>query len=141
MKNMDPLNDNVVQLLAASNDWFVATLWKDTANIVGMGVQVSVCLYCLSILWEWVYKHQSVCLVSLYCVNGCTGISLSVLFVHILGMGVQVSVCLSIYMYLSTCLFILFTFFRLSQKPSQHLVVNAHVKVCSVLWDNYTRNS
>ena len=46
MKNMDPLNDNVVQLLATSNDWFVATLWKDTANIVGMGVQVSVCLYC-----------------------------------------------------------------------------------------------
>ena len=75
MKNMDPLNDNVVQLLATSNDWFVATLWKDTANIVGMGVQVSVCLYCLSILWEW---YQSVCLVSLYCGNGCTGISLSV---------------------------------------------------------------
>ena len=40
MKNMDPLNDNVVQLLASSTDWFVATLWKDTANIVGMGVQV-----------------------------------------------------------------------------------------------------
>lgn len=41
MKNMDPLNDNVVQLFANSTDWFVATLWKDIANVVGMGVQVS----------------------------------------------------------------------------------------------------
>ena len=40
MKNMDPLNDNVIQLLVGSADWFVATLWKDTAHIVGMGVQV-----------------------------------------------------------------------------------------------------
>ena len=40
MKNMDPLNDNVIQLLVGSGDWFVATLWKDTAHIVGMGVQV-----------------------------------------------------------------------------------------------------
>lgn len=39
MKNMDPLNDNVVQLLANSNDWFVATLWRDTANVVGIGMQ------------------------------------------------------------------------------------------------------
>jgi len=37
-KNMDPLNDNVVALLAASSDPFVATLWKDTENIVGMSV-------------------------------------------------------------------------------------------------------
>ena len=36
MKNMDPLNDNVVQLLCNSSDWFVATLWKDTANIVSI---------------------------------------------------------------------------------------------------------
>ena len=36
MKNMDPLNDNVVQLLAASTDPMVALLWKDTANIVSM---------------------------------------------------------------------------------------------------------
>ena len=36
MKNMDPLNDNVVQLLGASTDTMVATLWKDTANIVSM---------------------------------------------------------------------------------------------------------
>ncbi|CAI8034560.1 Myosin-10 [Geodia barretti] len=36
VKNMDPLNDNIVQLLANSNDWFVAQLWRDTANIVGM---------------------------------------------------------------------------------------------------------
>ena len=40
MKNMDPLNDNVIQLLVGSADWFVATLWKDTAHIVGMGAQV-----------------------------------------------------------------------------------------------------
>lgn len=36
MKNMDPLNDNVVSLLANSSDSFCATLWKDTANIVSM---------------------------------------------------------------------------------------------------------
>lgn len=36
MKNMDPLNDNVVSLLASSSDWFVATLWKDTANVVSL---------------------------------------------------------------------------------------------------------
>ena len=40
MKNMDPLNDNVVQLMATSNDWLVSTLWKDTTNIVGMAQQV-----------------------------------------------------------------------------------------------------
>ena len=38
MKNMDPLNDNIVQLLANSSDPFVASLWRDTANIVSMGV-------------------------------------------------------------------------------------------------------
>ncbi len=38
MKNMDPLNDNVVSLLANSSDTFVSSLWKDTANIVSMGV-------------------------------------------------------------------------------------------------------
>ena len=36
MKNMDPLNDNVVSILANSSDWFVAALWKDTANIVSL---------------------------------------------------------------------------------------------------------
>ena len=36
MKNMDPLNDNVVQLLGASTDPMIAVLWKDTANIVSM---------------------------------------------------------------------------------------------------------
>ena len=36
VKNMDPLNDNVVQLLANSSDWFVAQLWRDTANVVGI---------------------------------------------------------------------------------------------------------
>ena len=39
MNNMDPLNDNIVQLLANSNDWFIATLWKDTTNVVGIGMQ------------------------------------------------------------------------------------------------------
>lgn len=28
-KNMDPLNDNVISLLNASSDKFVADLWKD----------------------------------------------------------------------------------------------------------------
>ncbi len=36
MKNMDPLNDNIVSLMANSSDWFVAALWKDTANIVSI---------------------------------------------------------------------------------------------------------
>lgn len=36
MKNMDPLNDNIVTLLANSSDPFVSSLWKDTANIVSM---------------------------------------------------------------------------------------------------------
>lgn len=36
MKNMDPLNENVVSLLQMSSDPFVATIWKD-AEIVGMG--------------------------------------------------------------------------------------------------------
>ncbi|CAH8675825.1 unnamed protein product [Schistosoma rodhaini] len=35
MKNMDPLNDNVVALLQASNDPFVQAMWKD-AEIVSM---------------------------------------------------------------------------------------------------------
>lgn len=37
MKNMDPLNDNVVSLLQISQDPFVVQIWKD-ADIVGMGV-------------------------------------------------------------------------------------------------------
>jgi myosin protein heavy chain len=36
MKNMDPLNDNVVTLLGNSSDSFVAGLWRDTANIVSL---------------------------------------------------------------------------------------------------------
>lgn len=38
MKNMDPLNENVVSLLQASQDPFVVTIWKD-AEIVGMAQQ------------------------------------------------------------------------------------------------------
>lgn len=37
LKNMDPLNENVVSLLQASNEDFIRTIWKD-AEIVGMGV-------------------------------------------------------------------------------------------------------
>ncbi|XP_052069305.1 myosin heavy chain, non-muscle-like isoform X3 [Mytilus californianus] len=36
MKNMDPLNENVVSLLQNSSDSFVSAIWKD-AEIVGMG--------------------------------------------------------------------------------------------------------
>lgn len=32
MKNMDPLNDNVVSLLQNSSDSFVSGLWKDTGK-------------------------------------------------------------------------------------------------------------
>lgn len=38
MKNMDPLNENVVSLLQASQDAFVCYIWKD-AEIVGMAQQ------------------------------------------------------------------------------------------------------
>jgi len=34
MKNMDPLNDNIVQLFANSSDWFLSTLWKDQSECV-----------------------------------------------------------------------------------------------------------
>merc|ERR1712142_1091772 len=38
MKNMDPLNENIVQYLQASQDNFVCHIWKD-AEIVGMAQQ------------------------------------------------------------------------------------------------------
>nr|CAG4640602.1 EOG090X00BY [Eulimnadia texana] len=38
MKNMDPLNENVVSLLQQSQDPFIVTIWKD-AEIVGMAQQ------------------------------------------------------------------------------------------------------
>ncbi|KAK7113791.1 hypothetical protein V1264_013012 [Littorina saxatilis] len=41
MKNMDPLNENVVSILQASTDPFVANVWKD-ADIVGMGAAAAV---------------------------------------------------------------------------------------------------
>ncbi|KAI5651691.1 myosin head (motor domain) domain-containing protein [Phthorimaea operculella] len=40
MKNMDPLNENVVQLLQNSQDPFVCHIWKD-AEIVGMAQQLT----------------------------------------------------------------------------------------------------
>ncbi|KAL8565495.1 hypothetical protein ACOMHN_049471 [Nucella lapillus] len=41
MKNMDPLNENVVSILQSSTDNFVAGIWKD-AEIVGMGAAAAV---------------------------------------------------------------------------------------------------
>ncbi|KAL8616918.1 hypothetical protein ACOMHN_041837 [Nucella lapillus] len=41
MKNMDPLNENVVSILQSSTDSFVASIWKD-ADIVGMGAAAAV---------------------------------------------------------------------------------------------------
>merc|ERR1719422_601257 len=38
MKNMDPLNENIVQYLQASQDPFICNIWKD-AEIVGMAQQ------------------------------------------------------------------------------------------------------
>jgi len=38
-KNMDPLNDNIIALLGTSSETFVASLWKELENIVGMSVQ------------------------------------------------------------------------------------------------------
>lgn len=40
MKNMDPLNENVVQLLQESNDTFIKNIWKD-AEIIGMSNMAS----------------------------------------------------------------------------------------------------
>ncbi|CAL1262335.1 unnamed protein product [Larinioides sclopetarius] len=36
LKNMDPLNENIVSLLQSSQDPFVVHIWKDVAEIVGM---------------------------------------------------------------------------------------------------------
>jgi myosin heavy subunit len=41
MKNMDPLNENVIQQFKTSQDQFVASIWKD-AEIVGMAQQVRI---------------------------------------------------------------------------------------------------
>eukprot|EP00112_Aurelia_sp_Birch-Aquarium-sp1_P013720 Seg2925.2 transcript_id=Seg2925.2/GoldUCD/mRNA.D3Y31 product=Myosin-10 protein_id=Seg2925.2/GoldUCD/D3Y31 len=38
MKNMDPLNDNIVGLMSGSTDPFIGGLWKDQDNIVGLNV-------------------------------------------------------------------------------------------------------
>ena len=38
MKNMDPLNDNVVGLMSGSTEPFIGGLWKDQDNIVGLNV-------------------------------------------------------------------------------------------------------
>lgn len=40
MKNMDPLNENIVSLLQSSQDPFVVNIWKD-AEIVGMAQQLT----------------------------------------------------------------------------------------------------
>lgn len=41
MKNMDPLNDNIISLLQNSSDNFVGLLWKDSENIVSMNANQS----------------------------------------------------------------------------------------------------
>lgn len=41
MKNMDPLNENVVSIMSASTDAFISQMWKD-ADIVGMGAAAAV---------------------------------------------------------------------------------------------------
>ncbi|KAL9957068.1 hypothetical protein ACROYT_G038658 [Oculina patagonica] len=41
MKNMDPLNDNIIALLQNSSDTFVSLLWKDSENIVSMNAAQS----------------------------------------------------------------------------------------------------
>ncbi|KAJ7340172.1 Myosin-9 [Desmophyllum pertusum] len=41
MKNMDPLNDNIIALLQNSSDTFVGLLWKDSENIVSMNAAQS----------------------------------------------------------------------------------------------------
>lgn len=41
MKNMDPLNDNIIALLQNSSDPFVGLLWKDSENIVSMNAAQS----------------------------------------------------------------------------------------------------
>merc|ERR1719334_1540980 len=38
-KNMDPLNDNIIALLGTSSEHYVANLWKELENVVGMSVQ------------------------------------------------------------------------------------------------------
>ncbi len=54
---MDPLNDNIVQLMATSNDWIVSTLWKDTTNIVGMAQQVIIILILYyTVYYHWIYS-------------------------------------------------------------------------------------
>uniref|UniRef100_A0A1I8G9D9 Paramyosin n=1 Tax=Macrostomum lignano TaxID=282301 RepID=A0A1I8G9D9_9PLAT len=40
-KNQDPLNENVVAVLQNSSDQFVASLWKDVENVVGLAAQAA----------------------------------------------------------------------------------------------------
>lgn len=52
MKNMDPLNENVVGLLQSSGDSFVANIWKDGESFVwfsSVSLSFSTCDSCLVI--------------------------------------------------------------------------------------------
>jgi myosin protein heavy chain len=42
MKNMDPLNENIVSILSGSSDPFLSSMWKDNSDIVGMGAAAAV---------------------------------------------------------------------------------------------------
>ena len=64
MKNMDPLNENVVQQLKASQDPFIQGIWKD-AEIVGMAQQAMSDTQVRLSHW------------ALFLYNGCTGFKLS----------------------------------------------------------------
>jgi myosin heavy subunit len=44
MKNMDPLNDNIVKLLQSSSDSFVSLIWKDGTIFVFIPVLDVVCI-------------------------------------------------------------------------------------------------
>ena len=53
MKNMDPLNENIVQYLQASQDPFVCHIWKD-GKPVSVFFTLTTMLYCFS-LWSFLF--------------------------------------------------------------------------------------
>ena len=59
MKNMDPLNDNVVGLFQNSSDPFVSGLWKDTGRLISWRFQTLFKRWCsfLRMLLESMLGH------------------------------------------------------------------------------------
>lgn len=56
MKNMDPLNENVVSLLQGSSDQFVGTIWKDGKYLITVIACLATCLYLvcnLFVFFNW----------------------------------------------------------------------------------------